>query len=77
MPPKKSYNEHGFFVDVTSLNKIGEERIWNLTGDIPFLMALKCLVQRPNKGEILVEAMTQFLIYIKLNSASFQLSGPP
>jgi len=33
------------------LIKIGKGRIWDLTGDIPFLY----LVQRPSKGEILVK----------------------
>ena len=39
---KKSSNEHGFFVAITSLNKIGEERIRDLTGDILFLVTFKC-----------------------------------
>jgi len=33
---RKSSDEHGFFVAVTSLKKIGEGRIWDLTGDVPF-----------------------------------------
>ena len=33
---RKSSNEHDFFIVVTSLNMIGEERIRDLTGDIPF-----------------------------------------
>ena len=55
---RKSSNEYEFFVVVTFLNKIGEGRIWNLIGDILFPMTFKCPVQRPSKGEILVEAMT-------------------
>ena len=39
---KKASNEHAFFVAVTSLNKIGEERIWDLTGDILFPVTFKC-----------------------------------
>ena len=39
---KKSSNEHGFFAAVTSLNKIGEGRIQDLTGDIPFLVQISC-----------------------------------
>jgi len=31
----KSSNEHEFFITVTSLNKIGEGRIRDLTGDVP------------------------------------------
>jgi len=73
---RKASNEHGFFVVVTFLNKIGEGGIRDLTGDIPFHVTFKCHVQRPNKGEILMKAMMQFLIYIKLNSISLQLSGP-
>ena len=34
---RKSSNEHGFFAVVTSLNKICEWRIQDLTGDTPFL----------------------------------------
>jgi len=73
----KSSNEHGFFVAVTSLNKIGEKRIRDLTGDISFPVTFKCPVQRSSKGEILVKAMTQFPIYIELNRTSLQLSGHP
>jgi len=71
---RKSSNEHRFFVVVTSLNKIGEERIRDLTGDTPFPMTFKYLVQRPSKGEILVETMIQFPIYVEINSTSLQLS---
>ena len=39
---RKSSNEHGFFVGVTSLNKIGEGRIQNLTGDVLFPVTFKC-----------------------------------
>ena len=39
---RKSSNEHGFFVGVNSLNKIGERRIQDLTGDVPFSMTFKC-----------------------------------
>jgi len=38
---RKSSNEHGFFVAVTSLSKIGEGRIRDLTGDVLFLVAFK------------------------------------
>ena len=72
---RKSSNEHEFFVAVTSLNKIGEERIRDLTGDITFPVTFKCPVQKPSKGEILVEAMAQFSIYVELNSINLQLSG--
>ena len=72
---RKSSNEHEFFVAVTSLNKIGEERIQDLTGDIPFPVTFKYPVQRPSKSDILVKSMTQFLTYIELNSTSLQLSG--
>jgi len=41
---KKSSNEHGFFVAVTSLNKIGEGRIRDLTGDAPFFVTSKCIM---------------------------------
>ena len=73
---RKSSNEHGFFVVVTSMNKIGEGRIRDLTGDIPFLLAFKYPVQRHDKGEIFVETVTQFPIYVELYSTSLQLSGP-
>ena len=33
---RKSPNEHGFFIVVTFLGKIGEERIRDLTGDVLF-----------------------------------------
>jgi len=58
---RKSLNEYGFFVAVTSLNKIGEERIRDFTGNIPFLVPFKYPTQRSRKGKILVKAMTQFL----------------
>ena len=67
---RKSSNEHGFFVAVTYLNKIGEERIRDLTGDVSFLVTFKYPVQRPNKGEILAKAITQFSIYDELSSIS-------
>jgi len=38
---RKSSNEHGFFVTVTSLNKIGEGRIRDLTGDVLFSVTIK------------------------------------
>ena len=67
---KKLSNEYGFFAAVASLNKIGERRIRDLTGDIPFPVTFKYLVQRPNKGEILAETMTQFPIYAEPNTTS-------
>ena len=39
---RKSSNEHEFFVAVTSLNKIGEGRIRDLTGDVFFKVTFKC-----------------------------------
>ena len=36
---RKSSNEYGFFVDVTSGGKIGEERIRDLIGDVLFPVA--------------------------------------
>jgi len=72
---RKSFNEHGFFVVVTSLNKIGEGRIRDLTGDVHFPMTFKCHIQGPSKGEILLEVMTQFSIYVEFKSTSMQLSG--
>ena len=39
---RKSSNELGFFVTVTSLTKIGEGRIWALTGDVLFPVTFKC-----------------------------------
>jgi len=39
---RKSSNEHEFFVPVTSLNKIGEGRIRDLTGDVLFPVTFKC-----------------------------------
>jgi len=72
---RKSSNEHGFFVVVTSLIKIGEGRIRDFTGDTSFPMTFKYLMQRPSKGEILAETVTQFPIYVDLNSTSLQLSG--
>jgi len=39
---RKSSNEHDFFVAITSLNKIGEERIWDLIGDVFFPVTFKC-----------------------------------
>ena len=41
---RKSSNEHRFFVAVTSLKKIGEGRIRNLTGDVPFSVTFKCIM---------------------------------
>ena len=41
---RKSFIEHGFFVIVTSLNKIGKGRIRDLIGDIPFSMTFKCIM---------------------------------
>ena len=38
---RKSSNEYGFFVAVTFLSKIGEGRIWDLTGDVIFHVAFK------------------------------------
>ena len=73
---RKSSNEHGFFVAITFLNKIGEERIRDLTGDIPFPVTFKCPVRRPSKSEILVKAMTQFPMHVEHKNISLQLSGP-
>ena len=73
---RKSSNEHGFFVAVTYLNKIGEGRIQNRTSDILFPVTFKCPVQKSCKGEILVEVMTQFPIYVEHSSTSLQLNGP-
>ena len=41
---RKSSNEHGFFINFTSLNKIGEGRIRDLTGDVSFLVIFKCII---------------------------------
>jgi len=41
---RKSSNERRFFVAVTSLNKIGEGRIGDLTGDVPFLVTFTCIM---------------------------------
>ena len=38
---RKSSNDHGFFVDVTSRGKIGEGRIRDLTGDVLFPVTCK------------------------------------
>ena len=39
---RKSSIEHEYFIVVTFLNKIGEERIWDLTGDVLFPVTFKC-----------------------------------
>jgi len=39
---RKLSNEHGFFVTITFLNKIGEERIRDLTDDVLFPVTFKC-----------------------------------
>ena len=39
---RKSSNEHRFFTAVTSLSKIGEGRIWDLTSNVLFLVTFKC-----------------------------------
>ena len=39
---RKSSNEHGLFVIVTSLNKIGEGRIRDLISDVLFPVTFKC-----------------------------------
>jgi len=41
---RKSSNEHGYFVAISSLNKIGEGGIRDLTGDILFPVTFKCPV---------------------------------
>ena len=41
---KKSSNKQEFFVAVTSLNKIGEGKIRDLTGDILFPVTFKCAI---------------------------------
>ena len=42
--PRKSSNEHRFFVAVTSLSKIGEGRIRDLTGDVLFPVTFRCAI---------------------------------
>ena len=71
---KKPSKEHGFFVAVISLNKICEGRIRDLTSEVSFPVTFKCPVQRPSKGKIFAEALTQFPVYVELNSTSLQLS---
>jgi len=73
---RKASNRHRLFVDVTSLSNIGEGKIRDLTGDVPFPVTFKYSMQRLNKGEIFVKAITQFSICIELNSTSLQLSAP-
>ncbi|XP_020258113.1 DNA-directed RNA polymerase V subunit 7 [Asparagus officinalis] len=68
---KKSTKEHGCYVAVTSLNKIGEGKIRELTGDVLFPVAFKCLVQKPCKGEILVGTVDKILKH-----GIFLKSGP-
>jgi len=41
---RKSSNEHGFSVDITSLNKIGEGRIQDHTDNVPFPVTFKCIM---------------------------------
>ena len=71
---RKSSNEHGFFAVVTSLNKICEWRIQDLTGDTPFLWPSNILCRDSAKARYW-ETMTQFPIYVELNSTSLYLSG--
>jgi len=71
---RKSSNEHGFFIVVTSLNKINEGRIRDLTGGIPFLWPINILCRDPTKTR--AKEITQFPIYVELSSTSLQLNGP-
>jgi len=43
---RKSSNEHAFFVAITSLNKIGEGRIRDLTIDVLSPVTFKCAMIR-------------------------------
>ena len=53
---RKLFNEHEFFVDVTSGDKIGEGRIKDLTGDILFPVAFKDTI--PNSIPTTIPTMT-------------------
>ena len=41
---EKASNEHGIFIAITSLSKIGEGRIRDLTGNVLFPMAFKATI---------------------------------
>jgi len=41
---RKSSNEYGFSVAITSLNKIGEGRIRDHTDNVPFPVTFKCIM---------------------------------
>jgi len=41
---RKTSNEHGFFIPVTSLSKISEGRIRDLTGDVLFPVSFKAAI---------------------------------
>ncbi|KAJ6816121.1 DNA-directed RNA polymerase V subunit 7 [Iris pallida] len=68
---RKAAKEHGYYIAVTSLNKIGEGKIRDLTGDVLFPVTFKCLTQKPCKGEILVGKVDKILMH-----GVFLKSGP-
>lgn len=69
---RKSSKEHGCYIAVTSLNRIGEGKVRQLTGDVLFPVTFKCLVQKPCKGEVLVGTIDKILKHgIFLKSGSF------
>ena len=58
-------NEHRLFVAVTSLNKIGEGRIRDLTGDVLFPVTYKCamlIVIRKDLRPLLAQKVTLFRV---------------
>lgn len=68
---RKSSKEHGYYIAVSCLNKIGEGKIREMTGDVLFPVTFKCLVQKPCKGEILVGTVDKILKH-----GVFLKSGP-
>ncbi|KAK9150640.1 hypothetical protein Syun_008949 [Stephania yunnanensis] len=50
---RKATKDHGYFLSVTTLEKIGEGKIRPESGDVLFPVRYNCLTFKPFKGEVL------------------------
>ncbi|KAM0936641.1 putative DNA-directed RNA polymerase [Dioscorea sansibarensis] len=68
---RKASKEHGYYVAVTALKKIGEGKVRDMTGEVLFPVTFTCITQKPSKGEVLVGTVDKIL-----KQGIFLKSGP-
>ncbi|KMZ70624.1 DNA-directed RNA polymerase V subunit 7 [Zostera marina] len=50
---RRATEEHGYFIAVISLDKVGDGKVRTLTGDVLFPVDFTCITLKPFRGEVL------------------------